>query len=119
MRISDWSSDVWLFRSGRVAIETKKRHRGGEDAAALVLRFVQNLARRRCDDRVNLWRFLGAEMIGRYHPAQRRGERALRIGQEGRDARERLFLFGIEHVEDRSDAQLGRASRREKVWQDM
>src|SRR3546814_16651177 len=60
-------------RDGRVAIETKKRHRGGEDAAALVLRFVQNLARRRCDDRVNLWRFLGAEMLGRSHPAQRRG----------------------------------------------
>src|SRR3546814_15838837 len=72
MRISDWSSDVWLFRSGRVAIETKKRHRGGEDAAALVLRFVQNLARRRCDDRVNLWRFLGAEMIGRYRSEERR-----------------------------------------------
>src|SRR3546814_21058366 len=60
----------------------------------------RSLARRRCDDRVNLWRFLGAEMIGRYHPAQRRGERALRIGQEGRDARERLFLFGIERSEE-------------------
>ena len=36
---------------------------------------------------------------------QRRGEAALRIGEEGRDARERLVLLGVEDMEDRADEQ--------------
>ena len=45
------------------------------------------------------------EVIGRHHPAQRRGECALRVGQEGRHARQRLLLFRIENMKDRADQQ--------------
>ncbi len=45
------------------------------------------------------------QMVGRHHPLQGRDEAALRIGQEGRDASERLLLLGIEDVEDRADQQ--------------
>src|SRR3546814_15205314 len=44
-------------------------------------------------------------MVGRHHPAQGGDERALRIGEEGCDPRERLFLFRIKNVEDRADEQ--------------
>ena len=46
-----------------------------------------------------------AEMIGGHHPVESGDEAALWIGQEGRDARERLLLLGIEDVEDRADQQ--------------
>src|SRR3546814_4691291 len=52
---------------------------------------------------MNLRRLFGAEVIGGHHPAQRRNERALRIGQKGRDARECLILFGVEDMEDGAD----------------
>src|SRR3546814_8978762 len=42
-------------------------------------------------------------MIGRHHPAQGRRERSLGIGQEGRDARERLFFLRVEDVKDSAD----------------
>ena len=44
-------------------------------------------------------------MVGGHHLLQCRGERPLRIGQEGRDAGESLLLLGVEDVEDRADQQ--------------
>ena len=46
-----------------------------------------------------------AEMQRRHHRAQRRLDRALRIGQEIGDAGERLVRFGIEDVQDGADQQ--------------
>ena len=45
------------------------------------------------------------EVIGRHHPAQRVGEGALRIGEEGGDAGERLLFLRIQDMQDRSDQQ--------------
>ncbi len=45
------------------------------------------------------------KMVGRHHPPQRGDERALRIGEEARDPRERLLLLGVEDVEDGADQQ--------------
>jgi hypothetical protein len=44
-------------------------------------------------------------MIGRHHRAQRLGEGALRVGQEGHDASKGLVLLGIKDVNDRADQQ--------------
>jgi len=44
-------------------------------------------------------------MIGRHHPVERGDKAALRVGQEGRDPRERLVLLGVENVEDCADQQ--------------
>ena len=46
-----------------------------------------------------------AEMRCRHHGAQRRFDRALRIGQEVGDAGERLVRLGIEDMQDRADEQ--------------
>ena len=46
-----------------------------------------------------------AEMRRLHHGGERRLDRPLGIGQEGRDARERLVLFGIKDVEDGADQQ--------------
>ena len=54
---------------------------------------------------MNDGRFRRAEMVGRHHLAQRVLERALRIGEEGGDPRQRLFLFGIEDMQDGADQQ--------------
>ena len=44
-----------------------------------------------------------AEVRCRHHGAQRRLDRALRIGQEVGDAGKRLVRFGIEDMQDRAD----------------
>src|SRR3546814_15766359 len=44
-------------------------------------------------------------MVGAHHSLERRGERALRIGEEGGDPRERLFFLGVENVQNRTDEQ--------------
>jgi hypothetical protein len=93
------------FGNGGIAIEPEERHGGREHAGALVLGLVEHLARGRGDDRMNLRRFPRAEMIGRHHPLERGGERPLRIGKEGRDAREGLLLLGVEDMENRADEQ--------------
>ena len=46
-----------------------------------------------------------AEMIGRHHPAQRVREGTLRIGEEGRDTRERLLFLRVEDMQDGADEQ--------------
>ena len=90
---------------GRIAIEAQERHRRGEDPAALVLGLIEDLARRAGDDGVNLGRVRRAQMVGGHHPPQGVGERALRIGEEGGDPSEGLFLFGVEDVKDGPDQQ--------------
>jgi hypothetical protein len=75
------------FRHDGIAIETEEGHRGREHAGAFVLGFVQQFARGACDDgmRPGL-----AEMGGFHHRLERRFDRALGIGEKGRDAGERL-----------------------------
>ena len=46
-----------------------------------------------------------AEMRRRHHRAQRRLDRATRVGEEVGDASERLVRLGVEHVQDRADQQ--------------
>ena len=50
-------------------------------------------------------RRVGAEMIGGQHHAQRALDRARRIGQKGGDARQRLVVLGVEHMQDGADQQ--------------
>ena len=89
-------------RHDRIAVETKKRHRGRQDARALVVALVQKLAGRAGDDRMHA-EF--AEMRRRHHRAQRRLDRAARVGEEVGDASERLVRLGVEHVQDRANQQ--------------
>jgi hypothetical protein len=44
-----------------------------------------------------------AEMIGGHHSPEGRGERALGIGKERGDTRQRLFFLGVQDVENRAD----------------
>ena len=89
-------------RHDRIAIKTEERHRGGEHAGALVVALVQKLARRAGDDGMDA---AFAEMRRRHHRAQRRFDRAARIGEEIGDAGERLVRLGVEHVQDGADQQ--------------
>ena len=66
---------------------------------SLSLLFEQ-LARGAGDDGMHA---LFAEMRRRHHRAQRRLDRAARIGEEVGDAGERLVRLGVEHVQDRAD----------------
>ena len=85
----------------RIAVEPEKAHGGGEHAGALVVGLVQQLPRSGGDDGMRPV----AEMRRRHHGAQRRLDRSPRIGQEGRDAGERLVGLGVEDMEDRADQQ--------------
>ncbi len=49
---------------------------------------------------MRLRRVVGAEVIGGQHDPERAQDRARRVGEEGGDARQRLLLFGVEHVQD-------------------
>ena len=46
---------------------------------------------------------LCAEMVGRHHAPQRVGKRPLRIGQERCNTGQRLFLLGVEDMQDCAD----------------
>ncbi len=46
-----------------------------------------------------------AEMIGNHHATERMSKAALRIGQEGGDAGQRLLFLGIEDMQDGADQQ--------------
>jgi hypothetical protein len=85
-----------------VAIESQERHGGGENAGTLVVGLVQELPRRRCDDRMRS-RF--AEMRRRHHCLQGGLDRTPGIGQEGRDAGQSHVGFGVEDVQDGADQQ--------------
>jgi hypothetical protein len=54
---------------------------------------------------MNPWMLARAEVVGSHHPAQRVREASLRIGEEGRDAGERLLFFGVKHMQDGADQQ--------------
>src|SRR3546814_12331088 len=90
-----------LFRS----VEAEERHRRGQHAGSFVLRLVEHLPCRRCDNRMDDRRVGRTEMVGGHHPPQRGGEWPLRVGQEGSNAGERLVLLGVEDVEDGADEQ--------------
>ena len=92
-------------RHRRVAIEPEERHGRRQHAGAFVLGLVQHLARGRGDHGMDLRMIGRAEMVGRHHPAQRVGEGALRIGEEGGDAGERLLFLRIEDMQDGADQQ--------------
>src|SRR3546814_10384037 len=82
------------YRSNRaIAVQAEEGHGSREHARALVLALVEELARRRGHHGMDDGRVCAAEMVGRHHPAESGDERALRIGQEGRDPRERLFFL--------------------------
>ncbi len=90
------------LRNDRVAIETEKRHRGGQNTGAFVTGLVQKLARGAGDH--GMWTRL-AEMGSHHHRLQRRLDAALGVGQKIRDTGECLVLFGVENVQDRADQQ--------------
>ena len=85
-----------------IAVEAEKAHGSREHARAFVVGFVQQLARRRCDDGMDA---SVAEMRSVHHRAQGGFHRAARIGQEVGDAGQRLVLLGVEDVQDRADKQ--------------
>ena len=88
------------LRDDRIAVEAEKRHGGGQHAGALVVGFVEQLARSAGDDGM---RSRLAEMRGPHHGAQRGFDRAFRIGEEAGDAGQRLVGLGIENMQDRTD----------------
>jgi hypothetical protein len=83
----------------------EERHRRRQDSGAFVLGLVEELARGRCDDRMDSRRVRRAEMIGGHHVAESRDERPLGIRKERGDARKGLLLLCVENVEDCSDQQ--------------
>ena len=85
-----------------IAIEAEERHGGRKHAGALIVGFVQELARRGGH---NGMRSRLAQMRRRHHRLQRRLDRALRIGEEGGDAGERLVRLGVEDMQDGADQQ--------------
>lgn len=89
-------------RHHRIAVEAEKGHGGAQYARPFVLGFVQQLAGRRRDDRMNARL---AEMRCVHHGAQGRLNRTAGIGQEVGDARQRLVLLRIENMQDRADKQ--------------
>src|SRR3546814_7794947 len=52
---------------------------------------------------MNLRRLLRAKVIGGHHAPKSGHERPLWIGQESRDARQRLFLLGVKDMKDCAD----------------
>ena len=90
---------------GRIAVEAEERHGGRQHARALVVALVEELARGRRDDRMDLRRVGVAEVVGAHHALERLDEAALRIGKEGRDPGEGLVFIGIEDVENGADQQ--------------
>ena len=92
-------------RDGGIPVQPEERHCRGQHTRALVLRLVQHLARRRGDDRMHQGRLRGPEMVGAHHRAQGGDERALGVGEEGRDPRQSLVFLGVEDVEDCADQQ--------------
>ena len=85
----------------RVAIKAEEGHGGRQHAGPLILALVEQLLRRRGDDRVDAI----SQMAGGLHPVERRLDLALGVRQKRRDTGEALFLLGVENMEDRADEQ--------------
>src|SRR3546814_5162735 len=61
-------------RDGWIPVEAEERHRRGQHAGAFVLRLVEHLPCRRCDNRMDDRRVGRTELVGGHHPPQRGGE---------------------------------------------
>jgi hypothetical protein len=90
------------LRDDGIAIQPEERHCRRQHAGALVFTLVQELARRRRDDR--MWPGI-AKMRGRHHRVQGGFDRTLWIRQEIRHANEGLVFLSVEHVEDSAHQQ--------------
>ncbi len=86
---------------GRIAIQPKEAHRGGQHTGSLVVALVEHFPRRRCDDRMDLL----PKMTRSHHPLQRDLEGTGGIRQEVGDATQRLVFCSVEHVQNGTDQQ--------------
>ena len=90
------------LRHDGIAIEAEERHGGRQHAGPFIVGFVEQLPRRGCHHRMRS----RVAQVGRgHHRLQRRFDRALRIGQEGRDAGQGLIRLGVEDMQDGADQQ--------------
>ena len=87
-------------RDNGISIQPEERHRGRQHARALVIAFVEQFAGGAGDDGM----YAGlSEVRRRHHGAQRRLDRAARVGEKICDAGERLVRLGVKHMQDRAD----------------
>ena len=94
--------DLGCARKNRIAVEDEVAQRSRDDPGALSLRHVEKLPGARSNDRVGQAVLYGPAK----HFLEQVRDRPLRVGEQFRDARERLLPFRIERPQHDGDEQL-------------